>query len=258
MLSDIAVILIGYLLGSIPFAYLVTRAVTGKDIRFEGEGNVGARNVMYVAGRVPGLLALLLDAVKGAAAYWVAARFGSGVLATYLAGFALLLGHGFPVWLGWRGGKGLGPAAGFLIQIWPLSVIGAMIVCGVARQFIPDFNLAFSVGGVTFPFFTWIEGNNLAGFIFIVCFLGLTGVKKVIDLPHERAMRANTRSAGPCFSWPCLPYCSCRPMPSCTWPGGKGSATRRTSPSLYFRSSSRGLPCGSSTGGLPSPGAMPC
>ena len=68
MIADILVICAGYLLGSIPFAFLVTKAVSGKDIRFEGEGNVGARNVMHAVGWLPGMLTLLLDATKGAVA----------------------------------------------------------------------------------------------------------------------------------------------------------------------------------------------
>ncbi len=192
MWTDLLVVAAGYLLGSIPFAYLVTRALTGKDIRYEGEGNVGSRNVMYVVGRVPGFLVLFLDAAKGAAAYWVARRFGSSDMALYLTGFALMFGHGFPVWLRWRGGKGLAAAAGFLLQMWPYSVLGAAAVLVIARMIIPDFNLAFTVAGVALPLLTFLEGNNLRGLLFIVFFLGIAGLKKVIDLPHERAIRAKS------------------------------------------------------------------
>lgn len=192
MWTDLLVVAVGYLLGSIPFAYLVTRALTGKDIRYEGEGNVGSRNVMHVVGRGPGFLVLALDAAKGAAAYWVGHRFGSGDMALYLTGFAMMFGHGFPVWLRWRGGKGLAAAAGFLLQMWPYSVLGAAAVLVIARMFIPDFNLAFTVAGVAMPLFSFLEGNNLRGLLFIVFLLGIAGLKKVIDLPHERAIRAKS------------------------------------------------------------------
>ena len=192
MLSDIAVVLTGYLLGSMPFAFIITRLAAGKDIRFEGEGNVGARNVLHVAGPIAFLLTLLLDAGKGIAAYWVGHHWGSGDLALYSTGFALMLGHGFPVWLGWRGGKGLGPASGFLLPMWPYAVLAALVILLAARAVIPDFNLAFAVAGAAFPFLTLWEGNDLQGFLFIVFFLGLAGIKKVIDLPHERAMRAHS------------------------------------------------------------------
>lgn len=192
MWTNLLVVAAGYLLGAIPFAYLVTRALTGKDIRYEGEGNVGARNVMHVVGRGPGFLVLALDVAKGAAAYWVGRRFGSGDMALYLTGFALMFGHGFPVWLRWRGGKGLAAAAGFLLQMWPYSVLGAAAVFVIARMFIPDFNLAFTVAGVALPLLTFLEGNDLQGLLFIVFFLGVAGLKKVIDLPHERAIRAKS------------------------------------------------------------------
>lgn len=192
MLSDLWIILAGYLLGSIPFAYLITRLVTGKDIRFEGEGNVGARNVLHVAGPAAGLATLLLDAGKGTAAYYIAQRWGSGNIALYLTGFALMLGHGFPVWLGWRGGKGLGPASGFLLPMWPYSVLGALVILIIARRIIPDFNIAFAIAGAAFPFLTLWEGNNLEGITFIVLFLGIAGIKKLVDLPHERAIRAKS------------------------------------------------------------------
>ncbi len=192
MVRDIAIVLAGYLLGSIPFAYLITRWVTGKDIRFEGEGNVGARNVLHVAGPVAGLATLLLDASKGAAAYYVGHRWGSSQIVLYLAGFALMLGHGFPVWLRWRGGKGLGPASGFLLPMWPYSVLATVVILIVARRIIPDFNLAFAVAGAAFPFLTLWEGNNVEGLVFIVLFLGMAGLKKLVDLPHERAIRAKS------------------------------------------------------------------
>jgi len=169
MLRDIALILGGYLLGSIPFAFLITKAVTGRDIRFEGEGN--------------------LDGAKGAAAYWLAETWGSGNVTLYLTGAALLVGHGFPVWLSWRGGKGLAAAAGFLLQMWPWSLLATLVILVVARSVIPDFNLSVTVAGTLFPFLTFWEGNDLEGLLFIIFFLGLTGVKKVLDLPHEKAIR---------------------------------------------------------------------
>jgi len=192
VLCDAVAVLAGYLLGSLPFAFIITKLATGKDIRFEGEGNVGARNVLHVAGPIPGLLTLLLDAGKGAAAYYLGHRWGSGDLALYLAGFALMLGHGFPVWLGWRGGKGMGPATGFLLPMWPYAVLSALLILIAARAVIPDFNLSLTLAGAAFPFLTLWEGNDLQGLLFIVFFLGMAGIKKVIDLPHERAMRAKS------------------------------------------------------------------
>ena len=192
MWTDAAVVVAGYLLGSIPFAYLVTRAVTGKDLRIEGEGNVGARNAMRTAGRVPGLLVFLLDGSKGAAAYWVGQRFGSGELVLYLTGFAMMLGHGFPLWLRWRGGKGLAAAVGFLSQMWPYSVLAGLAVFLLAQALLPVFDGAVAAGAGTMFVLSFVEGNSLKGVLFIVFFLGMAGLKRLIDLPYERSTSARS------------------------------------------------------------------
>jgi len=189
-MADFLVIGAGYLLGSIPFAFLVTKAVSGKDVRLEGDGNVGARNAMRAAGRWPGLLTFLLDFGKGAAAYWVGLRFGSGEMILYLTGFAMLLGHGFPLWLSGHGGKGLAAAAGFLAQIWPHSVVASLALYLIASKAIPNVDLSIAVAAIALVVFTFWEGNNLKGLLLIAFLLGTSGVKKVIDLPRERAMRA--------------------------------------------------------------------
>ena len=121
--------LAGYLLGSIPFGILLTRLFGGGDIRAAGSGNIGATNVTRVAGPIPGVLTLLLDGAKGAAAIWLAAHF-SNYNATWMTatGFAALVGHCFPVWLKFRGGKGVATAAGvFLALCWP-AALGAIAI----------------------------------------------------------------------------------------------------------------------------------
>lgn len=192
MASDLLVIMAGYLLGSIPFAFLITKAFTGKDIRQEGEGNVGSRNVRRTAGPVAGLLVLLLDVAKGAAAYWVARTWASGSIAIYLTGFAMMLGHGFPVWLHWHGGKGLAAAIGFLMQMWPYSVLCAAMVFLLANKLFTGFDFCFGVAAGAFALLSLVEGNSLEGMAFIVSLLGLAGVKRLIDLPHEREVQART------------------------------------------------------------------
>jgi len=109
-MSEISVALIGipiaaYLLGSIPFGLLFTKLFAGGDLRRAGSGNIGATNVARVAGPLPGILTLLFDVAKGAAAAWLAARF-SNESATWMviAALAALVGHCFPVWLKFRGG----------------------------------------------------------------------------------------------------------------------------------------------------------
>src|SRR5467141_827604 len=118
-----------YLLGSIPFGLLLTKLFGGGDVRKAGSGNIGATNVARVAGPLPGILTLLLDAAKGAAAVWLAARF-SNESATWMmfAALAALIGHCFPVWLKFRGGKGVATAAGVFLMLSPLALLGSVIV----------------------------------------------------------------------------------------------------------------------------------
>ena len=113
--------MLGYLLGSIPFGYLLVRATGGGDIRFIGSGNIGATNVARAAGWAVGVATLLLDAAKGYFAVWLAAHFSGGNIRFMMyAGLAAILGHVFPVWLKFEGGKGVATALGvFLAICWP-------------------------------------------------------------------------------------------------------------------------------------------
>jgi len=194
MVKYMALALAGYLLGSIPFAFLIAKALAHRDVRFEGDGNVGTRNALHVAGWTAGLLTMLLDGGKGAAAYWVGERFGSGDLSLYLTAFGLMLGHGYPIWLRWRGGKGLAAAAGFLSQMWPHAALIAVVIFLIARAVVSSFDLAFAIGSAGFFFVTAWEGNDVQGLLFIVFLLGMAGVKKVLDLPYERALKAGSCS----------------------------------------------------------------
>ena len=119
-----AVAVAGYLLGSIPFGVLITRAAGAGDVRTIGSGNIGATNVLRTGRKDLALATLLLDAGKGAAALLIARHlFGSDV-AGAIAGGAAFLGHLFPVWLGFKGGKGVATFFGLLIAAcWPLGLM---------------------------------------------------------------------------------------------------------------------------------------
>ncbi|KAB2940937.1 MAG: glycerol-3-phosphate 1-O-acyltransferase PlsY [Hyphomicrobium sp.] len=112
---------LGYLLGSVPFGYLLTRAAGLGDVRNLGSGNIGATNVLRTGHKGLAALTLLLDALKGTAAvligHWIGAEGGVAILASLLAGLAAFLGHVFPVWLGFRGGKGVATYIGVLLGV---------------------------------------------------------------------------------------------------------------------------------------------
>jgi glycerol-3-phosphate acyltransferase PlsY len=117
----------GYLLGSIPFGMVIARALGLGDLRKIGSGNIGATNVLRTGNKAAALATLLLDSGKGAIAVLIARHFG-GDTAEMLAGGAAFLGHCFPVWLGFKGGKGVATFLGTLIALhWPLG----LIACGV-------------------------------------------------------------------------------------------------------------------------------
>jgi glycerol-3-phosphate acyltransferase PlsY len=123
--SSLLWISIGYLFGSIPFGLLLTKAI-GINIREVGSGNIGTTNVLRTGNKGLAAATLLLDAGKGAAAVLLAQRFG-GVEAAMLAGVAAFLGHCFPVWLGFKGGKGVATLLGVALAAVPLAGVAALV-----------------------------------------------------------------------------------------------------------------------------------
>lgn len=125
MLGLVAVL--GYLLGSVPFGLVITRALGLGDLRQIGSGNIGATNVLRTGNKPAALATLLLDSGKGAIAVLIA-RYAMGESAALVAGGAAFFGHIFPVWLGFKGGKGVATFLGTMIALaWPLG----LAVCGV-------------------------------------------------------------------------------------------------------------------------------
>jgi acyl phosphate:glycerol-3-phosphate acyltransferase len=118
-----------YLLGSIPFGFLVGRFFGGADVRKAGSGNIGATNVARVAGTSAGILTLLLDATKGAVAvFWAAKYTNESAVWMMVALLGVLIGHCFPVWLGFRGGKGVATAAGAFLVLCPIAAACAILL----------------------------------------------------------------------------------------------------------------------------------
>jgi len=117
----LTVVTLAYFVGSVPFAYLLSRR-RGIDLRHVGSGNVGATNVLRTSGVTAAVIAMGLDAVKGALAVVVAQRLTGSVGAPVVAGLASVLGHIYPVWLRFRGGKGVATAAGVFAVLAPLAL----------------------------------------------------------------------------------------------------------------------------------------
>lgn len=141
-----------YLLGSIPFSYLVARLFGVADVRRVGSGNVGATNVMRSAGKTAGLLAFFLDAAKGgAASYVVSSLFPGNVVWPSLAAVAAVLGHVFPVWLGFRGGKGVATGAGAFLPLAPAAAGIALVVFAATLAATRYVSLSSLLAAVSLP-----------------------------------------------------------------------------------------------------------
>lgn len=122
----------GYLLGSIPFGLILTRMAGLGDVRKIGSGNIGATNVLRTGNKKLAAATLLLDALKGSAAAFIASYWG--IEAGIAAGFAAFIGHLYPVWLGFKGGKGVATYIGVLLGLAPLMVLAfAVIWLGMAK-----------------------------------------------------------------------------------------------------------------------------
>src|SRR5262249_32259190 len=152
-------VLVAYLIGSIPFGYLIVRGKIGADIRQTGSGGTGATNVSRRAGKTAGVVTLLLDALKGAAAVVIAERTGNEWLVA-AAAIAVIVGHIFPVWLGFRGGKGVATGAGVFLVLAPLAVLCAGVVF-LAIVFATRYvSLGSMVGAATIPLFVWLQSDS--------------------------------------------------------------------------------------------------
>lgn len=159
-----------YLIGSVPFSYLVARMIGGKDIRTSGSGNVGATNVMRTSGKVPGLVALFLDIAKGyaaaALAIWAVAHpqwpykyaADGGLLhsPSFWIGAAsviAVLAHMYPFWLRFRGGKGVATAAGIFLALDPRALAGALIIFVIVLLVSKYVSLASMAAAASLPIF---------------------------------------------------------------------------------------------------------
>jgi glycerol-3-phosphate acyltransferase PlsY len=130
-MEELIAVVLGYVAGSIPFAFLLARR-RGVDLRAAGSGNVGAANVLRTSGVGDGVVAMCLDALKGALAVLVAQRLAAGPATPVAAGLAAIIGHIYPVWLGFRGGKGVATAAGVFGVLAPMAVTAAAAVFVIA------------------------------------------------------------------------------------------------------------------------------
>lgn len=159
---------IGYLLGSVPFAYLIARLVKGVDIRKVGGGNVGSLNAMREIGTLPGFGVLFGDIAKGALAVLIAQWLGLHLYWVFATGFMAVVGHNWPVWLKFRGGRGLATTMGVLLVFSPIPFSICLGVLLVALLITSNVRLSAVVGFVFLPPLIWAFGGELSVILYSV------------------------------------------------------------------------------------------
>ena len=199
--AEVVLLLVSYLLGSMPFGLILARLFGSADVRKAGSGNIGATNVARVAGPAAGVLTLLLDAGKGWFAVWLTGHFmhgASGLLVA--AGFFALLGHCFPPWLRFRGGKGVATAAGVFGALCPEALLAALILFGLVVWFWHYVSLGSLAAAAAIPllvYFLWAPHFAPPNIVT----LGSLAIAALVIFQHRGNIGRLTRGEEPKFSF---------------------------------------------------------
>jgi glycerol-3-phosphate acyltransferase PlsY len=184
------IILLAYLLGSIPFSYILTRIVVKLDIRRLGDGNAGGKNTMESVGFLPGFLVAFLDISKGALAVLLAQRFSDSELVIYLASAAAVLGHDFPIYLRFRGGQGLAALSGtfliFMPQLVAIAALAFLITLWITRKW----DTSCAVGIVLLVVLMLVTRQSIGLMLYTLIMLPTLAATKLLQKRQARAGHA--------------------------------------------------------------------
>ena len=186
-MTSLIAIIVAYLVGGIPFGYLLVRWKTGEDVRDKGSGNIGATNVLRTTGRAVAVATLLLDIAKGLFAVWLADKLSGGSpVWMSLAALAVMAGHAFPVFLKFQGGKAVASFIGAFLYLTPIPMLAALAgVCDRGGGHAADFD-GIDCGGRR------VAARDVADRTSSVdCDRGNPGGGRVRDLPPSGEHRAN-------------------------------------------------------------------
>lgn len=199
-LTLLTIPVVAYLLGSIPFGVLFTRLFGGGDVRKVGSGNIGATNVARAAGPVAAILTLLFDFAKGAVPVWLAGRLSSES-ATWMmiAALVALLGHCFPIWLKFRGGKGVATAAGAFLVLCPAALLGSVMLFLIVLFFWRYVSLASISAAATMPLLIYLLWAPHHAPPLIVTF-GALAAAVIIIYKHDANIQRLVQGEEPKFS----------------------------------------------------------
>lgn len=179
--ENILILLIVYLLGSIPTALIYSKLKFGMDIREMGDGNMGARNTKRQFGWCAGILVALGDILKGSLAVLLAKEAEVPILWQYLAGILVILGHDFPVFAHYKGGQGFAVTTGVLLGLFTEITLVCFCIYIVIYLSTRVSDLAAGIGMGSIFIATWLKGTSFLACIFIVLILLLIPLKKLID-----------------------------------------------------------------------------
>jgi glycerol-3-phosphate acyltransferase PlsY len=148
-----ALVVVGaYLIGAVPFGYLLVKLKSGKDVRAAGSGNIGATNVLRTSGRALGVTTLLLDIAKGIVAVWLADRVTNGsLLWMSAAALGVMAGHAFPVFLGFQGGKAVASFIGAFLYLTPVPMLSTLLVLVAVVAVTRLISMGSIIAGACFP-----------------------------------------------------------------------------------------------------------
>jgi glycerol-3-phosphate acyltransferase PlsY len=192
---SVLALILAYLLGSIPSAYLAGRLRKGIDIRQVGTHNMGAMNVFYQVGFASGVLVLIADMSKGAAALALARWLGAPDVAVLLAGVAAIAGHSFPLWLKFHGGKGGATLIGIFFILMPWAMAVWLPVLGLLLLLTRFPTLSYSLALLTTPFIAWLIYDSGTLVAYSIGMLLLPGLQYIPRLKEMRGKAGNWRAA---------------------------------------------------------------
>jgi acyl phosphate:glycerol-3-phosphate acyltransferase len=155
-MNALLALLAAYLLGAIPFGYLLVKWKTGADVRSSGSGNIGATNVLRTTGRTAGIVTLLLDIAKGYAAVFLAAQLTHDMLWISLAALTVMAGHAYPIFLKFKGGKAVASFVGAFLCMTPLPLAAVLVVFVGVVIGTGYISMASIVAAATFPLAVWL------------------------------------------------------------------------------------------------------
>src|SRR5579864_797307 len=146
-----------YLIGAIPFGYLIVKWKTGADVRASGSGNIGATNVLRTTGRAAGIVTLLLDIAKGTTAVWLTDKLtGGNIHWMSAAALGVMAGHAFPIFLKFQGGKAVASFIGAYLYLAPVPLLAVVIVCLAAIAYTRQVSMGSILAAGSFPLAVWL------------------------------------------------------------------------------------------------------